>query len=78
MSENKESPHIDVEEEALEAAGKLLPPKFHHMYENEYARIQKWKTAKITNSAREKMLVVYYSGKSKKGKPSTLCGLTTP
>lgn len=50
----------------------LLPSKSRPAYEKEYTLFQKWKRTKNVNTVNENIVLVYFSEKAKKCKPSTL------
>lgn len=60
----------EVENEAADAVNTLLPQKSRQKYENEYRAFQRWKTMKNVNGTSEKVLLAYFSEKSKKSKSS--------
>lgn len=75
MSESEESLPSDVEEVAKDVVANLLPRKSKATYETAYTNFQKWcedKKIKIEKKVSEKVLLAYFSNKSKVFKPSTM------
>lgn len=72
LTQEKENLPSDVENAALEAESLLLPQKSRMMYEKEYQSFKKWKSIKNINGVSEKILLAYFSEKSKKAMPSSL------
>ncbi|KAK9696284.1 hypothetical protein QE152_g32011 [Popillia japonica] len=70
---NVKEEKLPPEEEAvMEAEGRLLPQKSRLIYEREYQSFKKWKSTNKITGMSEKVLLAYFSEKSKQVKPSSL------
>ncbi|KAB0801953.1 hypothetical protein PPYR_04139, partial [Photinus pyralis] len=63
---------MDVIKEAEEALKGLVPATSKKLYENEYSKFCKWRSEKSLKIVNEKILLAYFSERSKQGKPSCL------
>ncbi|KAK9695456.1 hypothetical protein QE152_g32564 [Popillia japonica] len=62
----------DIEEALMEAEERLLPQKSRLIYEREYQSFKKWESTNKITGMSEKVLLAYFSEKSKQVKPSSL------
>ncbi|KAB0797072.1 hypothetical protein PPYR_08066 [Photinus pyralis] len=74
MLEGNEDDDVPMEgiKEAEDALKGLVPATSKTLYENEYCKFCKWRSEKSLNIVNEKILLAYFSERSKQGKPSSL------